>query len=120
MVINAVLAAFKDAASCNDDVHIIFRYVTAIVRLGLFVVVCGQGCFDFFVLFFLGIDVVHFQRADFIAARSIFRQVKGQLLVLIDSFFGSMAAISSWLSTSAEMAAVTLCHDRCDSALRVR
>ena len=87
MVIDAVLAAFKDAASCNDDVHIIFRYVTAIVRLGLFVVVCGQGCFDFFVLFFLGIDVVHFQRADFIAARSIFRQVKGQLLVLTDSFF---------------------------------
>ena len=27
---------------------------------------------------------------------------------------------SSWLSTSAEIAAVTLCHDRCDSALRVR
>ena len=87
MVIDAVLAAFKDAASCNDDIHIIFHYVTAIVRLGLFVVVCGQGCFDFFVLFFLGIDVVHFQRADFIAARSIFRQVKGQLLVLTDSFF---------------------------------
>ena len=33
MVIDAVLAAFKDAASCNDDIHIIFRYVTAIVRL---------------------------------------------------------------------------------------
>ena len=87
MVIDAVLAALKNAASCNDDVHIIFRYVTAIVRLGFFVVVCRQGCFDFFVLFFLGIDVVHFQRAYFIAARSIFRQVKGQLLVLTDSFF---------------------------------
>lgn len=84
---HAVLAALKNAASCNDDVHIIFRYVTAIVRLGFFVVVCRQGCFDFFVLFFLGIDVVHFQRAYFIAARSIFRQVKGQLLVLTDSFF---------------------------------
>ena len=87
MVIDAVLAVLKDAASCNDDVHIIFRYVTAIVRLGLFVVVSGQGCFDFFVLFFLGIDVVHFQRAYFIAARSIFWQVKGQLLVLSGSFF---------------------------------
>ena len=87
MVVDAVLAALKDTASCNDDVHIIFRYVTAIVRLGFFVVVSGQGCFDFFVLFFLGIDVVHFQRAHFIAARSIFRQVKGQLLVLTDSFF---------------------------------
>ena len=49
--------------------------------------VCWQGRFDFRILFFLGIDVVHFQRADFIAARSIFRQVKGQLLVLTDSFF---------------------------------
>ena len=87
MVIDAVLAALKNATSCNDDVNIIFRYVTAIVRLGFFVVVSGQGCFDFFVLFFLGIDVVHFKRADFIAARSIFRQVKGQLLVLTDSFF---------------------------------
>ena len=62
MVVDAVLAALKDTASCNDDVHIIFRYVTAIVRLGFFVVVSGQGCFDFFVLFFLGIDVVHLQR----------------------------------------------------------
>ena len=35
-------------------------------------------CSAAFVLFFLGIDVVHFQRAYFIAARSIFRQVKGQ------------------------------------------
>ena len=87
MVIDAVLAALKNAASCNDGVHIIFRYVTTIVRLGFFVVVSGQGCFDFFVLFFLGIDVIHFQRAYFIAARSIFRQVKGQLLVLTDSFF---------------------------------
>ena len=76
MVVDAVLAALKDTASCNDDVHIIFRYVTAIVRLGFFVVVCWQGRFDFRILFFLGIDVVHFQRAHFIAARSIFRQSK--------------------------------------------
>ena len=87
MVIDAVLAALKNAASCNDDVHIIFRYVTAIVRPRFFVVVCWQGRFDFRILFFLRIDVIHFQRAYFIAARSIFRQVKGQLLVLTDSFF---------------------------------
>ena len=87
MVIDAVLAALKNAASCNDDVHIIFRYVTAIVRPRFFVVVCWQGRFDFRILFFLRIDVIHFQRAYFIAARSVFRQVKGQLLVPADNFF---------------------------------